>query len=70
VLGDTLAALVHRYGASANRLQLETLRRVIAHHRADTQRRLREKPKEIAHSQRHFVGERTPTGSVNTHHPH
>lgn len=50
VLADTLAALVHRYGASASHLQLEGLRRAIAHRRTDTQRQLHGKTAEMAHS--------------------
>lgn len=42
--------MLTRYGAPARQLQLEALRRAIAHHRAETQRRLLGKPGVIAHS--------------------
>jgi CHAD domain-containing protein len=50
VLGDTLSALVKRYGAPARHLQLAALRRAIAHHRADTHGSLLAKTGTIAHS--------------------
>jgi CHAD domain-containing protein len=50
VLGDTLAAVLNRYGTPARHLQVEALRRTIAHHRTVTHQSLLEKPAAIAHS--------------------
>jgi CHAD domain-containing protein len=50
VIGETLAAVLTRYGAPAHQLRVEPLRRTIARHRTVTHQSLLEKPAAIAHS--------------------